>query len=322
MVAIKTSRKHPNTGSPRSRADALPADAQRSQPISLELPYAVPYDWKAMLSNFRGHKLPNLEAVDDLGYERVINTAKGLGWFRVSHSKKQQALQLSVWNGGEEDIQGISANVRRMFDLDVKPTIIGEAMSADAYLYSLWNRYPGLRVARRWNGFEALFTTIMGQLVSVSFGRILTGELMKTAGTKALHPKTSESIYLFPTANQILSADLSGVRTSESRRSVIRSLATLVVDGTLNLKQHMPPTALRKMLLSVSGIGAWTSEYVAMHGFDDNDAFPATDYGLKQELKRHPDLKVGRVRPWRAYAAILLWKSFAEAKGASYESLA
>jgi 3-methyladenine DNA glycosylase/8-oxoguanine DNA glycosylase len=27
-----------------------------------------------------------------------------------------------------------------------------------------------------------------------------------------------------------------------------------------------------------------------MRAFDDNDAFPATDYGLKQEIKRHPEM--------------------------------
>ena len=78
----------------------------------------------------------------------------------------------------------------------------------------------------------------------------------------------------------------------------------------------MPPMELRKTLLGVPGIGTWTAEYVAMRGFDDDDAFPATDYGLKQELKRHPEVDVNRVRPWRAYAAICLWKGYAEARGA------
>jgi 3-methyladenine DNA glycosylase/8-oxoguanine DNA glycosylase len=58
-------------------------------------------------------------------------------------------------------------------------------------------------------------------------------------------------------------------------------------------------------------IGAWTSEYIAMRGFHDDDAFPRTDYALKQELKRLSEVDANRVRPWRAYAAVLLWNSFA-----------
>jgi 3-methyladenine DNA glycosylase/8-oxoguanine DNA glycosylase len=303
--------------SARKDRAAKRGDARYLRPILRELSCATPYDWEAVLSFFRTHHLPDLESVDELGYERVVSMSQGMGWFRVTQDKKHRSLRLSVWNGGEEDIDKISDAVRRMFDLDAEPDVLREAMSADPFLLSVWRRHPGLRVARSWNGFEAMFTTTLGQLVSVRFGRTLTGELMKAAGAKRLHPRTSEPIHLFPTAKQILTADLSGIRTSESRRATIRSLARLVDDGTLDWKQPVPAKTLRSILLAVPGVGAWTSEYLAMRGFNDNDAFPATDYGLKQELKRHPEIDVNRVRPWRAYAATALWKSFAEAKGAS-----
>jgi DNA-3-methyladenine glycosylase II len=273
------------------------------------------------LSAFRSHQIPHLESVDDLGYERVVRTTIGMGWFRVLHDEKQHALLLTVCHGEARDAVLIANSVRRMFDLDADPVVIGQAMSNDPHLATLWKRHPGLRVFRSWSGFESMLTTILGQLVSVSFGRTLINELMKAAGERARHPKTGESIHLFPTAKRLLSADLATVRTSESRRTAIRSLATLVADGTLKWEQPMVPKELRKTLLSVTGIGAWTSEYVAMRGFHDDDAFPATDYGLKQELKRHPQMNVNRVRPWRAYAATALWKSFAATKGAPYESL-
>ena len=62
-----------------------------------------------------------------------------------------------------------------------------------------------------------MVTTILGQLVSVSFGRTLTEELMQSAGMRSRHPKTGEPIHLFPTAKSLLTADLSRVRTSEGR---------------------------------------------------------------------------------------------------------
>ncbi len=292
---------------------------QNGPPISRTLAYSEPYDWESILAHIRWHQLPNLETVDLRGYERVVQTSQGIGWFTVTHDKATRKVRLSMWNGNEEDFVGISAAVRRMFDLDAEPNVIREAMSADPYLLSLWNRHPGLRIARRWSGFEALFTTVLGQLVSLRFARTLADEFMKAAGTKVRHPKTSRHIYLFPTVHQILNADLSAVRTSESRRTAIRSLAALVADGTLNWRQSNPPAALRKTLLSVPGVGPWTAEYVAMHGFDDNDAFPATDYVLKQELKRHPEVDVKRVRPWRAYAVMALWKGFTFARNTKYE---
>lgn len=285
------------------------------------LHYEPPFDWDALLSTFRAHKLPHLETVDHLAYERVVKTAPGTGWFRVEHSAKRKAVRLSLWNGSEEDLEEIAKSVRRMFDLDADPNVIGQAMKCDRYLSSIWKLYPGLRVARTWSGFETMLTTILGQLVSVSFGRTLIDELMKAAGAKTLHPKTGESIHLFPTAKRLLSANLNSVRTSEARRNAIRSSAKLVTEGALRYEHPIAPKDLRKILLSVPGVGSWTAEYVAMRGFHDDDAFPATDYGLKQVLKQHPGVDVNCVRPWRAYAAAALWRSYAATKGTTYESV-
>jgi DNA-3-methyladenine glycosylase II len=282
--------------------------------VRVELPYLAPYDWDGVLSFFRNHRLPYVESVDALGYERVVPTNQGLGWFRVTRSKRSSRLDLDICGGGQEDVIRITAAVRRMFDLDSSPTGVHDALSSEPYLVNMWEQHRGLRVARSWSGAESIFTTVLGQLVSVKFASTLVDELMKTAGSKALHPKMSAAIHLFPTPEQILAADLSKVRTSESRRIAILSLARMFADGALNHESVISPAELRKTLLSVSGVGAWTAEYIAMRGFHDDDAFPSTDYGLKQELKRHPEIVINRVRPLRAYAAIALWKSFAESK--------
>jgi 3-methyladenine DNA glycosylase/8-oxoguanine DNA glycosylase len=202
-----------------------------------------------------------------------------------------------------------------MFDLDADPNILLQAMRGDGFLSDFWSQHSGLRIARSWSASEVMFTAVLGQVVSVSFGRVLTSELMQVAGSAARHPKTSEPISLFPSPKQIVEADLSNVRTSEARRTTIRSLAQAMDGGVFDLPIPNSGKALREALRSNPGIGPWTTEYVAMRGFRDDNAFPATDYALKQEIKRHPAMNINSVRPWRAYAAIALWKSFAEAKG-------
>jgi DNA-3-methyladenine glycosylase II len=281
---------------------------------AISLGYQPPYDWDSLLGVFRAHQLPHLESVDDLGYERVIGSGSGMGWLRVTHQADKHRLRLQVSDGHHEDLPSIVTSVRRMFDLDAKPEVIRQTMSQDPSLHAIWERNPGLRVARWWNGYESMISTILGQVVSVRFGRTLIQELMEAAGSKARHPKTGEPIHLFPTAKQLLRADLSTVRTSAARRAAIVALAALVANGTLDWQRPMPHEDLRRLLLSVSGIGPWTAEYVAMRGFHDDDAFPATDYGLKQELKRLKGTNVNRVHPWRAYAAIALWKNYTSAK--------
>ena len=290
--------------------------------IVLQLKYLPPFDGETLLSIFRAHQLPELETVTAQQYERVFLCEGRIGYFRVSHDDPgKNALTLKIVGAARNSVPAIEQRVRRMFDLDVDPAVIAEHMAGQPHLGDLWRRYPGLRVARTWDRFETLITTILGQLVSVSFGRILIRELMQSSGTSVKHPVTGQKIYLFPTPKALRNADLSAVRTSEMRRNAIRAIAALAADGGLPLVGRPEPRELRRTLLSLPGVGAWSAEYIAMRAFDDNDAFPATDYGLKQELKRHPEMNVNDVRPWRAYAAAALWKNFAATKGTPHESV-
>jgi 3-methyladenine DNA glycosylase/8-oxoguanine DNA glycosylase len=289
--------------------------------IVLQLKYRPPFDGETLFSIFRAHQLPELETVTSQHYERVFHRDGRIGYFRVSHKPGKSALTLKVVGAAPSSIPAIEQRVRRMFNLDVNPAEIAERMVGQPHLGDLWRRYPGLRVARTWDRFETTITTILGQLVSVSFGRTLIRELMQSSGERVKHPATGQEIRLFPTPEMLRTADLSTVRTSEMRRTAIRTIAALAADGGLPLVGQPGPRELRRTLLSLPGVGAWSSEYIAMRAFDDNDAFPATDYGLKQEIKRHPEMNVNNVRPWRAYAAAALWKHFAETKGTPYESV-
>ena len=63
------------------------------------------------------------------------------------------------------------------------------------------------------------------------------------------------------------------------------------------------------------GIGEWTAQTIAMRGIGDPDAFPAGDLGIVKALSTdgqplksaHICKMAERWRPWRAYAAMLLW---------------
>ena len=86
----------------------------------------------------------------------------------------------------------------------------------------------------------------------------------------------------------------------------------------LNFDASQDPDTFRDTLLSIKGIGDWTAEYVAMRALKNPDAFPASDLGLlrafdePQSVRLKPSELEARAeawRPWRAYAALLLWGS-------------
>ena len=282
--------------------------------VVLTLPFTPPLDWETLLAYFRAHQIPGLESVTAKQYERVFYLDDRAGFLRVSRGRAKAALRLEIFNSPKHSLPWIQNRIRHMFDLDAEPEKICKVMAGLPHLGKLWKKYPGLRIARSWNRFETLINTVLGQLVSVSFGRSLTRELMDTYGERMNHPVTGNAISLFPHPRSLRSADLAGIRTSELRRKAIREIAALVENNTLSLTDDVDPKELRRLLLSTTGIGAWSAEYIAMRGFGDDDAFPATDYALKQEIRRYPEMNLSMARPYRAYAAVALWKNFAESK--------
>jgi AraC family transcriptional regulator of adaptative response / DNA-3-methyladenine glycosylase II len=71
-------------------------------------------------------------------------------------------------------------------------------------------------------------------------------------------------------------------------------------------------------LKELPGVGDWTAQYIAMRALSWPDAFPHTDYAVKAAMKgvaATPGEILERAeawRPWRAYAAMLLWREHGE----------
>lgn len=69
-----------------------------------------------------------------------------------------------------------------MFDLDMDSGAVEEALSSQDHSAALNQCEPGLRVAKGWSGFETAVATVLGQLVSVQFGRVLLKDLIHAYG--------------------------------------------------------------------------------------------------------------------------------------------
>jgi AraC family transcriptional regulator of adaptative response / DNA-3-methyladenine glycosylase II len=89
----------------------------------------------------------------------------------------------------------------------------------------------------------------------------------------------------------------------------------LVLDGSRDLETSV------RALAALPGIGEWTAQVVAMRALREPDAFPTADLGLRRALgppgRPATPARVRELaeawRPWRAYAAALLWMSDAGA---------
>jgi len=120
-----------------------------------------------------------------------------------------------------------------------------------------------------------------------------------------------KKVFIFPEAAKLARSDLEGVPVTQIRKRTIRELACKVAEGDLSLAAHQDPAGVKEKLRAISGIGDWTAQYIGMRCLSDPDSYPETDLILKRvaDLERGMDLE--QARPWRAYAAFLLWDAYA-----------
>jgi AraC family transcriptional regulator of adaptative response / DNA-3-methyladenine glycosylase II len=179
-------------------------------------------------------------------------------------------------------------------------------------LAKLVARFPGLRVPGSWDPFETAVCSILGQVVSAQQRASLVDQLVRNYGEEIIHPVTEEKAYLFPDPAALANAELREVRTSPARKEAVRDFSRRVLSGAISLSEAQDPLLFRKALLETKGLGAWSAEYISLRSIGDTDAFPRTDLILKRALALHRTLDLETVKPWRAYAAVYLWKEFAQ----------
>ncbi len=113
----------------------------------------------------------------------------------------------------------------------------------------------------------------------------------------------------FPAPEAVMDGELPGMPASRAR--ALRALAAAVAGG-LRLDPPLDLVETRAELLALPGIGPWTVEYIAMRALRDPDAWPGSDLWLKRAAT---PVEAERWRPWRAYAAMVVWQMTAPTGG-------
>ena len=118
--------------------------------------------------------------------------------------------------------------------------------------------------------------------------------------------------HLFPTPEVLAEAKLAGIGLTGARAATIRELARAVASDKIDFERVVDTDTFLGLLCEIPGIGKWTAQYVAMRALREPDAFPSSDLGLLRALKiksyRDLESRAEAWRPWRAYAAMYLWK--------------
>jgi AraC family transcriptional regulator, regulatory protein of adaptative response / DNA-3-methyladenine glycosylase II len=278
------------------------------------LDYRPPYNWARILEFLAARATPGVEAAQGGRYRRSISLHGHPGFLEVSRQEHKNALQVCVQIDDPRSLSFIIERIRALFDLNADWSVIEKALGADPLLAGAVQAEAGLRVPGCWSGFELATRAILGQQVSVKAACTLAGRIAASFGQR--FAPADGLTHLFPTPEVLAEADLTRVGLTRARAETIRTLARAVHERRIRFEAVFDDQALRARLGEIPGIGKWTAEYVAMRALSDPDAFPAGDLHLRRKAshcsERELERRAESWRPWRAYAAMLLWQKAAD----------
>jgi AraC family transcriptional regulator of adaptative response / DNA-3-methyladenine glycosylase II len=305
----------------RSLGEASASDATSSKGVTVRLRYRPPYDWAGVLAHLRARAIEGVEHVGATHYCRTVRYEGEVGTLDVTHSPEAQSVVATIRFPSVRALSTIVARVRRMFDLNADVSVIGAHLQRDPLLAPFVRERPGLRLPGSWDGFEAAVRAILGQQISLRAGRALGARLVRICETDVASAVTENAAMLscvFPSAEEIASADLSALPMPSARKRALAEVARAARRDPFLFEAAHELDATVAKLVAIPGIGPWTAQTIALRSAGEPDAFPEGDAGLLRALTvvtgaplSGPRLRkrAERWRPWRGYAAQHLWSA-------------
>ena len=279
-------------------------------PFETTLTFKPPYDWDSLSRFLAARAGRGVEIVDGRRYARTFEIDGVAG--HVAVAALPDRFEVAI-HSVDAVAPRVVARLRRLLDLDADPAVISAHLAHDAVLRPLVSAHPGLRVPGAWDGFELAVRAILGQQVTVAAATKLAGRLIAAFGRPyAASPRVEDLTHLFPTAERLCDADIACIGMPKARAASIAALAAAALDDVSLFDDAEGIARLR----NIAGIGEWTTQYIAMRAVHSADAFPSGDVALQRALAnggtrpnaREVEARAENWRPWRAYAALHLWR--------------
>lgn len=278
----------------------------RGETFTVSLSPRGDYNIEPLFDFLRMRALQGVEIGAAKTYARVLKWGDALGWLEIGVGPK--GLMVTLSENLAPHLRPLVANVRGAFDLDAEMTAVDAHLATDRELARDVKREAGVRVPGALDGFETAIRAVLGQQVTVAGARTLTHRLVTAYGAKLERGPEGLS-RAFPDAATLANAGAAAIAKigiPMKRALTLHHIAVAAAEGKLPLSRGAI-AAGRAALATIPGIGPWTIEYVALRALGDPDAYPATDIALINALGRKGET-LEHLKPWRAYAAIRLWR--------------
>lgn len=273
----------------------------------VELSHAEPCDVDGVFAWMIPRAVAGVEEASDSSFSRTIRLNRGPAWFRV---RRDRGLMLDADTRDPQDVGGLVALVRRVFDLDTDGSVVDAALAQIPEIAPLVGCTPGIRVPGAADAFEMMIRAMVGQQISVAAARTHLSRLADELGERAV--LDGRERILFPTAEAIAERGSEVLRGPAARVRAIVGAAGAVARGELVLDGSVS----REALLAMPGVGPWTADYIRMRVARDPDLVLTGDVALRAGAAaagvpsdpRALGEWAGRAAPWRSYLSAHLWR--------------
>lgn len=299
----------------RGRRGGKPATGS----VTMRLAVRTPFAGRALLDFLAFHLIPGVEVAGDGWYARTLDLPHGPGTVRLditdAASEGQTAFVTATFS--LQDLRDTSAAVeraRRLVDADCDPLAVSDHFVGDPVIGPLARRFPGLRVPGQVDGDEVAVRAVIGQQVSVVGACTVTGRLVAAHG-RQVATAIPGLTHLFPDVSTLAGLDPELLPMPRARGRALVGLSAALADGHLALDRGPDRDDVRRALVELPGIGAWTADYVALRALAHPDVFLPTDVGVRNALTGLGHDPVAAMagsaawRPWRSYALMHLWNT-------------
>ena len=239
---------------------------------------------------------------------------------------KKEKLRIEILKGELTAFskKTISNYILEWFDVKRDLTDFNKICKKDKLLKNICKQNQGLRLIGVPSFLEAISWAIIGQQINLTFAYSLKKRLVENFGQKIEFD--GKEFFLFPNANVISKLTEDDLRPHQFSRSKIKYLtgvAKAIDSGEISkeILLKLPYEEAKVKLIEHKGVGNWTADYVLMKCLRCPDAFPITDVGIhnaiKKELNMEQKPSIERIEEmaknwigWKSYATFYLWHSF------------
>ncbi|MGI9017098.1 MAG: Ada metal-binding domain-containing protein [Euzebya sp.] len=271
---------------------------------SITIPVREPFDFQGVLDWAALHQVPTRDQIVDGAWTRMTHRGP------VELRPFADGVTITVAIEHVEDLRHAVVLARQVFDTTADIEAAATLLSADPLLAPLITARPGVRVPGAADPFEGCVRVILGQQVSAKGATTLMARLA------AVTPPAQRPG--LPSPDWLAQAPLeSQIGLTRQRAGAIRALGAAVTNG-LRLDGAAPEQTLDQ-LLALPGIGPWTAQTIGLLVLRQPDAWPTGDLALRRAVQSLTgraitaadlDAMARDWRPWRGYAAVLLWHHY------------